>query len=147
MTFDVFDRYRALVLPDSVVGIRPEAQSSDYQAGLAAIDGEDWRIRTARVTPTKPGAFVAVWRRAADGGTEPFPASDPVAGLLVLVEDDDRFGAFRFTASHLASLGVTSGPGRPGLRGFRVYPSWCEGLNPQATRTQAAQAPAWTRLI
>ncbi|MHA3683119.1 MepB family protein [Leucobacter sp. HY1908] len=54
-----------------------------------------------------------------------------------------RRGRFRFTAEHLARLGVTSAPGRPGKRGFRVYPAWCAGLNQTARKAQLAQAEAW----
>jgi hypothetical protein len=49
---------------------------------------------------------------------------------------------FRFTGAHLAELGITSGK-RPGKRGFRVYPSWCTGLNDQAAATQRAQTRAF----
>lgn len=124
------------------VSVAPEAQNSDYESGIAQIDGEVWHVRTARNTPTKPGAFVAFWQRDADGATKPFGDDDPTAGLLVFMEQQDRRGVFRFSGPHLAALGITSGRSA-GKRGFRVYPSWCVGLNPQATRTQGAQAPAF----
>lgn len=129
-----------------LVSVRPEEQNGDYESGIAVLGTGTWRVRTARVTPTKPGAFVAVWQRAADGSTQPFDADDPTAGLLVLVEDEERFGCFRFTAEHLADLGVLRSTRHPGKRGFRVYPAWCSALNPQAARGQRAQAPAFTDL-
>lgn len=160
MGFSAFDHYRAVVLSAQglAASVAPEEQSGDYEAGLAVIRDdagrvERWRVRTARVTPTKAGAFVAVWRRAADGGTEPFPADEDLSagtghaaratGLLVFVEDGGRRGVFRFTAEHLRELGITSSAQRAGKRGFRVYPSWCAELNRQAQRTQAAQARAF----
>lgn len=115
----------------------PEEQGSDYEAGIVDIDGESWHIRTARTTPTKPGAFVAFWTRDRDGETAPFPLSEVGAGLLVLVEQDGRRGVFTFTPDLLTRLGIT------GKRGFRVYPSWCTGLNASATAAQRAQAPAF----
>jgi len=124
--------------------ISSEEQNGEYESGRVTDGHRTWRIRTARVTPNKPGAFVAVWRRAADGRTEPFHADEDCDGLLVLVEDGPRFGVFAFTREHLAELGITQAPGRPGKRGFRVYPRWCDDLNRQATRTQRAQAPAFT---
>lgn len=148
MPFTAFDRFL------DIVGNRfgeaerpqPEEQSGDYESGVVNIGAELWRLRTARVTPTKPGAFVAVWTRDEGGETRPFASDDPADGLLLFVPDGDRFGAFRFTAPHLTQLGVTSSSVHPGKRGFRVYPEWSEGLNPQAARTQRAQAPAFLRL-
>jgi len=122
--------------------ISPEPQNSDYESGMVEIDGESWHIRTARTTPTKPGAFVAFWRRDEKAKTVPYGSDDPAAGLLVFVEQGGRRGVFRFPAEHLAELGVTSAGGA-GKRGFRLYPSWCEGLNPQAAATQRAQASAF----
>lgn len=147
LLFSAFDRFRRL--PEAGLGDETpvaEEQSGDYESGRVVIGGELWRIRTARVTPTKPGAFVAVWRRAQDGGTEPFDGADECAGLLVLVEDGELAGIFRFTRADLVRLGITSSPTAPGKRGFRVYPSWCDGLNAQAARTQRTQAAAFTDL-
>lgn len=129
-----------------LVSVRAEEQHSDYEAAVAILGAEAWRVRTARITPTKPGAFVAVWRRARDGSTQPFDVDGPTTGLIVLVEEEPRFGCFRFTTAHLDALGVVRSARRPGKRGFRVYPAWCSGLNTQAARTQRAQAPAFTDL-
>ena len=124
------------------LAIAPEEQNSDYESGIVQIDRDSWHIRTARNTPTKPGAFVAFWRRGADGVTTPFSEDDPAAGLLVFVEQLGRRGVFRFTAADLARLGITSGA-RPGKRGFRVYPSWCVDLNSGATAAQRAQSSSF----
>ncbi|MBY4131355.1 MepB family protein [Rhodococcus fascians] len=122
--------------------VRSAEQNSEYESGVARIDNAEWHIRTARTTPTKRGAFVAFWQRDADGSTIPFGDMDGAAGLLVFVEQQGRRGVFRFTGVHLAELGITSGT-RPGKRGFRVYPSWCDNLNNQAATTQRAQASAF----
>lgn len=140
MVFSAFEAYAAAF--GITASVTPEPQNSDYESGLVTIDGETWHVRTARNTPTKPGAFVAFWRRDSSGKTVPFDADDPAAGLLVFVEQEGRRGEFRFTATHLAELGITAGR-RAGKRGFRLYPSWCQGLNPQAAATQRAQAPAF----
>ena len=140
MLFSALEEYAAVLgEPFTVI---PETQNSDYESGLARIHGESWHVRTARITPTKPGAFLAFWRRDGEGRTAPFGRGDIGAGLLVFVEDAGRRGVFRFTAAHLEELGITAGA-RPGKRGFRVYPVWCDELNPQATRTQRAQVPAF----
>lgn len=140
MQFNAFAVYSAGV---GVTGeVVPETQNSDYESGIVQIGDEAWHIRTARNTPTKPGAFVAFWQRDAEGNTVPFSDGDPAAGLLVFVEQHDRRGVFRFTSAHLSALGITSGR-RSGKRGFRVYPSWCADLNVQATTTQRDQASAF----
>lgn len=126
--------------------LTPEPDNAAYSAAILTVGDVRLRVREARVTPTKPGAFVSVWRRSPHGGAEPFPAADAVAGLLVLVADSPLAGVFHFTPEHLAALGVTSTPTTPGKRGFRVYPPWCDGLNPQASRTQRAQAAAFINL-
>ena len=148
MLFSAFAWYAEHVLrtPGGEGSVEPEEQNSDYESGVATIDGHRWRVRTARVTQAKPGAFVAVWRRSEVGGTEPFPADDDVAGLLVFVAAGEPRGVFRFTPEHLAALGITHSHAHPGKRGFRVYPPWCTNLNAQATRTQTAQARAFVTL-
>lgn len=148
MNFSAFERFAAL--PGDPLGPPgvPEAeeQNSDYESGVVRLGDARWRIRTARITPTKPGAFVAVWRRNAAGTTEPFDAEDPTAGLLVYVVDGPHFGVFRFTTAHLVELGVIRSAAHAGKRGFRVYPGWSVGLNRAAERARAAQAAAFLDL-
>lgn len=140
MRFPAFEAYAAVRrMP---VAVTPATQNSDYESGIARIGDETWHIRTARNTPTKPGAFVAFWQREADGATAPFGDDDLAAGLYVFVNQQGRRGVFRFTSAHLAELGITSGK-RPGKRGFRVYPNWCDELNARATATQRAQGSAF----
>lgn len=140
MQFSAFEAYAAEV--GVAVAVTPETQNSDYESGIVQIGHEAWHIRTARNTPTKPGAFVAFWTRGVDGSATPFSDDNFNAGLLVFVEQQGKRGVFRFTGAHLARLGITSGR-RPGKRGFRAYPSWCAQLNAQATATQCAQASAF----
>lgn len=148
MGFRAFERYVELApLPDGAQPpVQPEEQNGDYESGVALLGSERWRLRTARITPTKPGGFVAVWQRSRDGSTMPFGADDSTSGLFVFVNDAERFGFFRFTTAHLISLGVTQSELYPGKRGFRVYPAWCSGLNRQALRTQHAQSTAFFEL-
>lgn len=120
-----------------------EEHNREYESGTVTIGSEVWRVRTAHVTPKKPGAFVASWTRNDAGETEPFDSRGDADGLLVFVYEAEHFGVFRFTASHLQDMGITRSSVHPGKRGFRVYPSWSENLNPQATRTQKAQSAAF----
>lgn len=145
LSFDAFERYCRLT-GVSFASPLPEDQQSDYEAGLVVIDGESWRIRTARVTPTKPGAFVALWHRDSSGETCPFEADENVAGVHVFVVDGERFGVFSFDTQHLLELGVLRSPKTKGKRGFRVYPNWSSNLNQQAAKTQRAQSKAFAEI-
>lgn len=148
MNFHAFKRFIDLA-PASAAAqpvIQVKEQNSDYESGVARVGTEQWRLRTARITPTKPGAFVAVWKRGESGSTRPFTADESMSGLLVFVEELERFGVFQFTAAHLISLGYVSSDLYPGKRGFRVYPAWCTDLNSQASRTQRAQGAAFSEL-
>lgn len=145
MSYAAFERY-CLIMGVSEVSVIPEEQQSDYEAGLAVVSGETWRIRTARVTPSKPGAFVALWHRSGSGETCPFEEDEAVSGVLVLIADGLHFGAFAFDTSLLHELGVLKSQRSKGKRGFRVYPSWCRDLKLQASRTQRDQAGAFTDL-
>ncbi|AMA00538.1 MepB family protein [Corynebacterium glutamicum] len=136
----VADRYGKPGTPHS------EEQHSDYEAGTVLLGSETWHIRTARVTPTKPGAFVAFWTRNKQGETCPFDTSEACAGLLIFVQDESNFGVFRFTREQLEQQGITRSTKRPGKRGFRVYPSWSGNLNAQAKKTQAIQTPSFELL-
>lgn len=148
MNFHAFRRF--VTLAPAAAELQPviqiEEQNSDYESGVAHIGKEQWRIRTARITPTKPGAFVAVWKRDEGGSTRPFTADESLSGLLVFVAEQERFGVFQFTTAHLTTLGYARSELHPGKRGFRLYAPWCSDLNPQASRTQRAQAAAFFEL-
>ncbi|MEL0627700.1 MepB family protein [Salinibacterium amurskyense] len=97
------------------------------------------RIRVAKLTPTKPGFFVTVWRRDTDGTTQPFPSDDGTQHLVVVTRDSNGFGAFVFPLSVLIARSIVSVDGRGGKRGFRVYPPWADTRNRQAQDTQQWQ--------
>lgn len=120
-------------------GAVTEATNSEYGAIVAEIGCGTARFRVGKVTPTKVGLFVTVWRRAGDGSTEPFAAEDGTDVLVVTVREGKRFGEFVFPTSALAEHGIVSTAGRGGKRGFRVYPPWSVTATGQASRSQAWQ--------
>ena len=148
MSFSGFEQFIGLVADRYGVPDTPhsEEQHSDYEAGTVALGSETLHIRTARVTPTKPGAFVAFWTRNDQGETCAFDTSEVCAGLLVFVQEEDNFGVFMFTREQLEQQGITHSAKHPGKRGFRVYPSWSGNLNAQAKKTQAIQAASFELL-
>ncbi len=116
-----------------------EPDNAEYGAALSRCGSTVSRFRVGKITPTKMGMFVAVWRRAADGSTEPFPASDSITSLIVVVREDHHFGAFTFPKDVLEQQQIVSADGKGGKRGFRVYPPWVAVSSPQAIRTQEWQ--------
>lgn len=130
------------LLEDFGIGCSPgvsEPDNAEYGAMVCGVGSSTMRIRVGKVTPTKVGLFVSVWRRAADGSTEPFPVESDVDALVVVAREGDRYGAFVFPVEVLATRGVVSAGGVGGKRGFRVYPPWSATGNPQARRSQSWQ--------
>lgn len=145
MQFTALERYCRLT-GQTYSKVIPEEQQSDYQAALAEIDGQLWRIRTARITPTKSGGFVAIWHRDVTGTTAPYKYEEGLRGVMVYIEEASSFGVFRFTQQQLEHLGIYASASAPGKRGFRVYPSWTVGRRGEAKKSQNSQMPAFTVL-
>ncbi|MBT2585303.1 MepB family protein [Arthrobacter sp. ISL-95] len=122
----------------------PEADNHEYGAAVATLGQERIRFRVGKLTPTKVGLFVAVWRRAQDGSTEPFPAEDGADLLVITVREGTKAGRFAFPKSALVRHGIVSVNGAGGKRGFRVYPPWSQVANRQAVRTQQWQCGYFT---
>lgn len=122
----------------------PEADNQEYGAAVASLGQGRIRFRVGKLTPTKVGLFVAVWRRAQNGSTEPFPAEDGTGLLVVTVREGNNMGHFSFPTSALVKHGIVSVKGAGGKRGFRVYPPWSEVRNRQAARTQQWQCDYFT---
>lgn len=96
-------------------------------------------FRSAKVTPTKAGLFVTLWKRDAAGITRPYTAKDAIDEFWISVETNTGCGVFRFTAEALEKFGVLRSAKKPGKRGFRLYTPWDENLNPSAAKAWAWQ--------
>ncbi|MER5731266.1 MepB family protein [Streptomyces sp. NPDC002138] len=116
-----------------------EAESAAYGAHGFSVDGLAVLFRTAKVTPTKVGQFVTVWKRAAGGPIQPFDRADPIDLFVISARDGDHFGQFVFPMDALRRHGVVATDGRGGKRAFRVYPPWVTTANRQAGQAQAWQ--------
>lgn len=123
-----------------------EVDNAEYGAAVALVGSAKVRYRVGKLTPRKVGAFVAVWRRAPGGSTEPFPAEDDVDLLVITVREGFNFGQFVFPKAALIEHGIVSTAGAGGKRGFRLYPAWSMTTNPQAQRTQRWQSDFFLHL-
>lgn len=123
----------------SLSSLMKEAESADYSAYTYRLNILSVKFRTAKITPTKIGQFVTLWKRNAEGVTQPHDIFDPIDLVVISVRDNQNFGQFVFPKSALVKHGIFSTPTKEGKRGFRVYPPWDQTNNKQAEKTQRWQ--------
>ena len=111
-------------------------ESADYGACSFELNVKKIQHRISKITPTKTGQFVTIWKRNKDGVTAPFDLSDDIDFILITSKSGDHFGQFIFPKSVLATKGILTKNGKEGKRGIRVYPSWSVTENKQAKKTQ-----------
>lgn len=118
---------------------RAEAESAEYGAYDFEINGLSAKYRVAKITPTKIGQFVTLWKRVGEGPIQPFDHSDPIDFFVVSTRSGNDFGQFVFPKSVLLEKGILSDCNREGKRAIRVYPPWDHATNKQAIKTQKWQ--------
>ena len=127
----------------SLAHLQPEPESADYAACTLQLNGLSVQYRVAKITPTKVGQFVTLWKRVGRGPIQPFELSDPVDVFVVSCRSGPHLGQFVFPKAVLAAQGVVASGDRIGSHGgkraLRVYPPWDAAINRQAQRTQAWQ--------
>ncbi|CAE7225102.1 unnamed protein product [Symbiodinium sp. CCMP2592] len=120
-----------------------DPKNAAYDACSLALAGKHCAYRSAKITPTKNGAFVTCWKRpGGKGSIVPFSVGD-LQALLVAVEEAGNFGFFVFPAEDLLKQGILAAPGsgRKGKLSFRVYAPWVVPESKQAAATQTWQRP------
>jgi len=115
------------------------AESIEYGACSFELNGKKIQYRVSKITPTKTGQFVTIWKRNKDGITVPFDISDDIDFIIISARSDGNFGQFIFPISVLADKGIITMNGKEGKRGIRVYPPWDVATNKQAEKTQSWQ--------
>lgn len=116
------------------LNVHPESQ--EYDACSFKLNRKTIEYRTSKITPTKTGQFVTLWKRNKEGITEPFDVSDDFDFMTITSKTEDRIGQFVFPKKLLAEKGIISQNGKGGKRGIRVYPPWDKVTNKQAEKTQ-----------
>jgi len=110
-----------------------------YGACSFELNGYTIQYRVSKITPTKSGQFVTIWKRNEAGITEPFSLADDIDFLVITATSGHNFGQFIFPKSVLAQHGIITSKGKEGKRGIRVYPPWDIVTNKQAANTQLWQ--------
>lgn len=119
--------------------LKAEAESVDYGAYTFKLNGMSITYRVAKITPTKTGQFVTLWKRNANGPIEPFDILDDIDLFIISARNNNHFGQFIFPKSVLHEKGIISGNNKKGKRAIRVYPPWDNATNRQANKTQQWQ--------
>ena len=119
-----------------LTNLRPNLESVEYGACSFKLNGRTIEHRVSKITPTKTGQFVTIWKRNENGITEPFDISDDIDFIVVTSKSGDNIGQFIFPKTVLADKGIITQNQKDGKRGIRVYPSWDIVTNKQAEKTQ-----------
>ena len=118
---------------------KKEKESADYGAYSFTINNNSIVFRVAKITPTKIGQFVTLWKRIDKGPIQPFDFTDAIDFIVISVRKDNRAGQFVFPKAVLCEKEIISTTTREGKRAIRVYPPWDEAINKQAQKTQQWQ--------
>jgi len=123
-----------------VENVAQEPESQEYSAATFDMNGSHIKFRVSKITPTKIGQFVTLWRRINGGPIIPHDVQDNVDFFVISVRSSEgRLGQFVFSKNVLCEKGIMSEHGKGGKLAIRVYPAWDKAENIQAKRTQAWQ--------
>jgi len=116
-----------------------ESESKEYGACSFAMNNRRIKFRVGKITPTKVGQFVTLWKRVGMGPISPYDVEDPIDLFVISVRNRQHFGQFVFPKAILREKGIVSQGGKGGKRAMRLYPPWDITDNRQAEKTQAWQ--------
>lgn len=116
-----------------------EKESAEYGAYSFLLNNKSIVFRVAKITPTKIGQFVTLWKRIGKGPIQPFDCTDAIDLIVISVRKENRVGQFVFHKSVLCEKGIISTTAKEGKRAIRVYPPWDEATSKQAQKTQKWQ--------
>lgn len=122
-----------------MTSLQKENESEEYSAFRFQLNNKNICYREAKITPTKTGQFVTLWKRNQKGIIEPFDYSDTIDFVIVTVRKDQNWGQFIFPKKTLLEKSIFSTEEKEGIRATRVYPPWDETTSKQAQKTQKWQ--------
>jgi len=118
--------------------ITPESESAAYNAFDLKLNSFKIKFRISKITPTKNGQFVTIYKRIENGTIAPFEKTDDIDLVIISSKKEKNQGYFIFPKSELIKRGIFTDK-KEGKRAFRVYPSWDIANNNQAQKTQKWQ--------
>ncbi|WP_293789377.1 MepB family protein [uncultured Pedobacter sp.] len=129
-----------------ISNLQIENESQEYAACTFGLNKLKIKHRLAKITPTKTGQFVTIWKRTEAGITAPFADLDEFDLLIISVNDAARSGQFIFPKATLIQHKIITVNGTGGKRGIRVYAPWDVVSNKQAAKTQEWQAACFLQI-
>lgn len=116
--------------------LKHNLESLEYGACSFELNGKIIQYRISKITPTKTGQFVTIWKRNKEGITEPLDILDDFDFIIITSKSGNNFGQFIFPKSVLADNKIITRNGEEGKRGIRVYPPWDITTTERAVKTQ-----------
>lgn len=117
----------------------PYEDNAEYGACTFILNNRLIHFRTAKITPTKTGQFVTLWKRTGNSPIQPFDVNDSFDFFIINVKSNNHRGQFIFSKNILLKKGIISQNQKGGKRAIRVYPPWDQTTNSQAIKTQKWQ--------
>lgn len=122
-----------------LTNLKQGLESLEYGACSFRLNGKAIQYRVSKITPTKSGQFVTIWKRNNEGITQPFDILDDLDFIIITSKSESNFGQFIFPKSVLVDKRIITRNEKEGKRGIRVYPPWEIATNKQAIKTQGWQ--------
>lgn len=114
-------------------------ESRKYDGCQFEINNHKIISRSAKITPTKTGQFVTIWKRLNTNVIAPLDENDVFDFLFVNVQTQKDKGIFIIPKSVLTRQKIISTDKQEGKRAFRLYPPWDEPKSKQAMTSQQWQ--------
>ncbi len=131
----------------TIKNFQKEAESCEYGASTFEINQQRIKFRVGKITPTKIGHFVTLWKREKGGPILPLDLLDPIDFVVISVRRVKHFGQFVFPKDVLYNQGIISKNGEGGKRAMRLYFPWDNPVSRQAINTQSWQCKYFYALI
>ena len=133
---ELINKYVFQVCGIELKNVETELESQEYFAHNFEFNNQKVKFRMAKITPTKTGQFVSIWKRNQNGITEPHCISDNFEFYIIGTKEETKLGVFIFNKTILSENKILTNKNGEGKRGIRVYPTWNLTTNKQAQKTQ-----------
>jgi hypothetical protein len=117
-----------------------ENESQEYAAATFTLNNHRILFRESKITPTKTGQFVTLWKRINHDPIQPFDISDPIDFVIVSVRSKNNIGQFIFPKKILCDKNIFAKNNKGGKRAMRVYAPWDDANSKQALSTKKWQS-------